>query len=326
MFDVTIAGEINLDLILYGLPVSMPVERELLARDFQATLGSSSAILAHNLAVLGASVGFITLAGRDSLGRIALQRLEETGVDVTRTAFTSHRSTGVTVLLHHGAERHILTYPGTMSEMRVEDLDFEYLSSSRHFHLSSLFLQTGLAPGLPDLFRRLKRAGLTLSLDTNDDPSGEWGGVLEELLGLVDVLLPNETELCSVARRNTVDEALAALAERVPWVAVKCGARGSVVQRGKERFAVPPVTVTPVDTIGAGDSFNAGFLFAWLQGLPPEACGLAGNITGALSTLGPGGTEAYRDKTIVSKFLEEHGFPAAVTRSGGIASMNSGSR
>lgn len=326
MFDVTIAGEINLDLILYGIAASMPLERELLASDFHATLGSSSAILAHNLAVLGARVGFITLMGRDSLGRIALQRLEESGADVSRTAFSSHRSTGITVLLHHGAERHILTYPGTMSEMTAEDLDFDYLASSRHFHLSSLFLQTGLAPGLPDLFRRLKKAGVTLSLDTNDDPSGQWGGVLDELLDLIDVLLPNEAEVCRIARRDTVDESLDALAERVPWVAVKLGANGSLVQKGTERSAAPPVTVTPVDTIGAGDSFNAGFLFAWLQGLPPDACGLAGNITGALSALGPGGTEAYRDRGLVSRFLEEHSFPLTTGRPAGIASTNSGAR
>jgi sugar/nucleoside kinase (ribokinase family) len=324
MFDVTIAGEINLDLILYGLPASMPLERELLASDFQATLGSSSAILAHNLARLGARVGFSTLVGQDPLGRIALQRLEESSVDVSRTAFSSHRSTGITVLLHHGAERRILTYPGTMSEMTAEDVDFEYLSSSRHFHLSSLFLQTGLAPGLPDLFRRLKGAGLTLSLDTNDDPSGEWGGVLEELLDLIDVLLPNETEVCRIARRDSLDGALTALSARVPWVVVKRGAQGALVQKGKERFAVPPVSVTPVDTIGAGDSFNAGFLVAWLQGLSPEACGVAGNITGALSTLAPGGTEAYRDRTLVSRFLSEHRFPVTDPRPGGLASMNSG--
>lgn len=311
MFDVTIAGEINLDLILYGLPVAMPTERELLASGFQMTLGSSSAICAHNLAVLGARVGFITRAGRDSLGSIALARLGEAAVDTTRTTLTSERSTGVTVLLHHGPERHILTYPGTMSEMTVADLDFEYLSASRHFHLSSLFLQSALAPGLPDLFRRLRKAGLTISLDTNDDPSGEWGGVLEELLGLIDVLLPNADELCRIARRATVDEALDALAGRVPWIAVKCGARGAVVQNGRDRIPVPPVPVTPVDTIGAGDSFDAGFLLAWLRGLGPEACARAGNITGALSTQRPGGTEAYRDRERVATFLREHGFPAA---------------
>src|SRR5579859_6344679 len=81
-FDVTIVGEINLDLILYGLPQEMPVERELLASNFRVTLGSSSAIVAHNLAALGMKVGFVTRVGPDEFGRLALERLAESGVDL----------------------------------------------------------------------------------------------------------------------------------------------------------------------------------------------------------------------------------------------------
>jgi len=82
-FDVTIAGEINMDLILYGLPEAMPLERELLATGFGMTLGSSSAIVAHNLAALGVSVGFVTRLGDDPLGNIALERLAEKGGDIS---------------------------------------------------------------------------------------------------------------------------------------------------------------------------------------------------------------------------------------------------
>jgi sugar/nucleoside kinase (ribokinase family) len=308
--DITIAGEINLDLILYGLPESMPIERELLASDFQITLGSSSAILAHNLAVLGSGVGFVTRAGNDEFGRMALGRLSESGADVSHSVWDPVHPTGVTVLLHHGLVRHILTYPGTISEMTVRDLDLEYLRSARHFHLSSLFLQRGLTPDLPALFRKLKEWGVTISLDTNDDPDDRWEGVLDELLGLVDILLPNERELCRIARRDTLDAALAALSGRVPCIAVKCASRGSVVQVGSQRAVAAPIEVVPVDSVGAGDSFNAGFLYAWLLGLEPEACAKAGNITGALSTLRSGGSEAFRDRSLVVNFLKEQGFPA----------------
>jgi sugar/nucleoside kinase (ribokinase family) len=308
MFDITIAGEINLDLILYGLPQPMPVERELLASDFQMTLGGSSAILAHNVAVLGARVGFITLAGEDELGKVALARLGESGADLSRVK-NSGKTTGVTMLLSHGAERHILTYPGTMSDMSLHDLDVEYLKASRHFHLSSLFLQRSLAPDLPAFFRELKGAGLTISLDTNDDPEDLWGGVLEELLDLVDILLPNEAEICRIAKRDSLEEAIEALSRRVPYIAVKLGPRGSVVQAGGKRYAAAPVAVAAVDTIGAGDSFNAGFLLSWLRGLPLDECARAGNITGALSTQRPGGTEAFRDHEFMDRFLKQHGFP-----------------
>lgn len=311
MFDVTIAGEINLDLILCGLPESLPVERELLAGDFQVTLGSSSAIVAHNLATLGARVGFVTRLGKDELGATALERLRASGADVSRTVIDQERTTGVTVLLQHGLSRRILTYPGTMSEMTIADLDVSYLSRSRHFHLSSLFLHQKLAPDLPALFRKLKDAGLTLSLDTNDDPQDQWGGVLDELLDLIDILLPNEAELCRIAKLPSLDESLAALAARVPCIAVKCGRRGAVVQQGSKRWDVPGFPVEPVDSIGAGDSFDAGFLFAWLQGLDLETCARAGNMTGALSTLRPGGTEAFRDPQLVETFLNQHSFPAA---------------
>ncbi len=309
-FDITIAGEINLDLILYGLPRVMPLERELLGTDFRVTLGSSSAILAHNLAVLGSRVGFITLVGSDALGKIALERLGESGTNLSRVRVsTGSESTGVTLLLPHGNARHILTYPGTMAEMRVQDLDVEYLKSGRHFHLSSLFLQRSLAPGLPALFRELKDAGLTISLDTNDDPEDRWGDLLDPLLDLIDVLLPNEAEACRIAHQDTLDDALDVLSKRVPCVAVKRGPQGSIVRAGRQIITVNGISVIPVDTIGAGDSFNAGFLFAWLKGLPVDQCALAGNITGALSTLQAGGTEAFRDRDFVENFLDQHAFP-----------------
>ncbi len=311
MFDITIAGEINLDLVLYELEKEMPLERELLATGFEVTLGSSSAILAHNLAVLGVATGFITRIGQDELGQLALNRLAESGVDLSKIVRASNGTkTGVTVLLHHGDVRHILTYPGTMFEMSRADLDIEYLASARHFHLSSLFLHRALQADLPELFRELKSRGLTLSLDTNDDPEGKWDGVLAQLLPYVDILLPNKDELCRIARRTRLDDALDELSPIVPLIAVKCGGEGAVVQSGGKRMRIPGVEVHPVDTIGAGDSFNAGFLAAWLSGCSVEESARAGNITGALSTQRPGGTEAFRAREERDHFLQRHRFPA----------------
>ena len=260
-----LAGEINLDLILYGLPEQLPLDRELLATEFQATLGSSSAILAHNLAALGARVGFTTLLGRDAFGKMALAKLDEAGVDLSHVQY-SETQTGITLLLHHSGGRRILTYPGAMAELSLRHLDLDYLSDSRHFHLSSLFLHKSLQADLPALFDELRRRGLTLSLDTNDDPDDTWDGVLDALLDRIDVLLPNEDEAKRIARKPTLDEALDLLAEQVPLIVVKRGAHGALVQQGPHRELIPPIPVAPVDTIGAGDSFNAGFLSAYVRG------------------------------------------------------------
>ena len=305
-FDITIAGETNLDLILYGLPEDMPIERELLASGFEATLGGSSSILAHNLAKLGSKVGFVTQLGRDDLGSIALQRLRDAGVDISRVTFCHDKATGVTLLLPHGDRRHILTYLGVIDQMSTADLDVGYLSSSRHFHISSLFLQTGLQPGLPELLSTLKNSGLTLSLDTNDDPADQWGGVLDELLDLIDVLLPNEDEIKRITGKSSLEESLNVLKHRVPLIVVKCGARGAVVQQGNTRTSIEPPHVIPIDTIGAGDSFNAGFLHAYAKGQSATAAASLGTVTGSLSTLRPGGTEAFRDSTLVAEFLAQH--------------------
>ncbi len=305
-FDITIAGEINLDLILYGLPLDLPVERELLASDFQVTLGSSSAILAHNMAAIGSSVGFITLVGADSLGKLALDRLAESGADLSRVLHTTTATgTGVTILLPHGPVRRILTYPGTMAELACTDLDFEYLASGRHFHLSSLFLQTGLHPGLPALLTELKSRGLTVSLDTNDDPADQWGGILDQVLPLVDMILPNEDELLRIAKVSSFEEALAKVGAIVPLIVVKRGSRGALVYDCGLITEVAPLTVAAVDTIGAGDSFNAGFLAAYLQGKPYVLCAAAGNVTGALSTQRAGGTEAFRDSQLRDQFIRQ---------------------
>ena len=182
-FDVTIAGELNLDLILYGLPADLSPERELLADRMVLTLGSSSAIVAHNLASLGSQVGFQSLIGRDPLGQIALERLARSGVDTARVRKSESLGTGLSVILQRDKWRNILTYAGTITRLSFDDLDLDYLSDARHFHLSSYYLQTGLRPHVPELFRRLKAAGLTISLDTNDDPEDRFEGDMVKVSG-----------------------------------------------------------------------------------------------------------------------------------------------
>ena len=302
--DIAIAGEINLDLILYGLPEPMPTERELLASGFTITLGSSSAILAHNLAALGSRVGFVTKVGKDSFGSLAMERLRESGVDLAHVAHGA--KSGVTLVLPHGPQRHILTYPGTISELRLEDLDLDYLASARHFHLSSLFLQRELLPDVPELFRRMKSAGLTTSLDTNDDPDDRWDGVLEEIFPHVDILLPNEHEAMRMSRADDVETALSRLAQKVETVVVKMGASGAIAIRDGRRFSAPAVPVTMVDPVGAGDSFDAGFLHQFLREGHLTTCLAFGNLCGAFSTTECGGTEAFRDRAQMQQFLRRH--------------------
>jgi sugar/nucleoside kinase (ribokinase family) len=303
-FDVTIAGELNLDLILYGLPEQLLPERELLADRMMLTLGSSSAIVAHNLSALGSRVGFQSRIGGDPLGRIALERLRESGVDVSKVRVTAGQTTtGLTVILHHERWRNILTYMGTIAELSWEDLDLDYLSDSHHFHFSSYFLQKALRPRVEELFRFLKAKGLTISLDTNDDPEDRWAAGLHQILRHVDVFLPNEREACKAAGTDDLEEAVGKLSQLVPLLIVKRGRKGALAQKGSERISAASKQVTPVDSVGAGDSFDAGFLHQYVRGSDLGTCLASANRAGALSTTRPGGTEAFRDTDHRQRFL-----------------------
>ena len=306
-FDVTIAGELNMDLILYGLPESLPPERELLASDLAVTLGSSSAIVAHNLAALGCKVGFSSCIGRDDFGEMALNRLRTIGVDVsTVVKMPPPAKTGLTVILPRAEWRNILTHPGTISELTQEYLNFDFLSSARHFHLSSYFLQTGLQPHVPELLKRLKAKGLTISLDTNDDPADNWSSDVDKVLPLVDVFLPNEREAMKITGTTNLEDALSRLTEIVPIVVVKLGGDGALACRGTDRLRAPAITTKFVDPVGAGDSFDAGFLSSFVRGHDIRECLERGNLAGALSVTRQGGTEAFRDAEHRDRFLAEH--------------------
>jgi sugar/nucleoside kinase (ribokinase family) len=305
-FDVSVIGELNLDLILYGLPPELTLEREHLAKDLSITLGSSSAIFAHNLACLGNKVGFSSAIGSDPFGEICLKRLGESGVDLSRVRRMPGKTTGLTVILPQRKQRYILSYPGTMFEMSEKDLDLSYVFSAKHLHVSSYFLQKGLRASLIDIFRKAKKAGLTTSLDTNDDPDDRWSTEIQLLLKYTDILLPNEREACKLAQVDDVDQAAESLSQKVPILVIKRGSRGALARVSKEKFAGFPPMADVVDHVGAGDSFNAGFIHHFIRRGKIEDCLKFGNIVGALSVTRPGGTEAFRDTQHREAFLRSH--------------------
>jgi sugar/nucleoside kinase (ribokinase family) len=303
-FDVTLAGEANLDLLLYGLSDDLPADRELIADGMALTLGGSPAITAHNLAALGSRTGFITATSDDLFGSMCIGDLKAVGVDLSHAVRSEHiANTGVSVLLQHRNSRRTLTYPGNTLNLRWEDLDLEYLADARHFHLSSYFLQEGLRKDVPRLFAYLKRAGLTISIDPNDDPSGAWGESFFEVLKYVDVFMPNEREVCEMMRDSDTERAISKLAARVPVLVVKRGARGAMALAGRDRYESETIAVDFVDAIGAGDSFNAGFLHGFVKGWPLTRCLHFGNLTGAFSTTAAGGIEAFRHRERLDEFL-----------------------
>ena len=302
MFDILVAGEINPDLILTGDVEPAFGQVEKLVDAAALTIGSSSVIFACGVARLGLKVAFIGKCGDDVFGRFMLDEMQKHHVDVSNVLVLVGGSTGLSVILNRGVDRAILTHPGLVADLQAADIADGLLAQARHLHVASYFLQTKLQAGLPRLFERAHSLGLTTSLDTNYDPSETWAG-FDELLAATDVFLPNETEVKSLTGAEDVDEAMSRLGSRVGLTAIKLGAQGALGVRSAQSVQVPSIPVNVMDTVGAGDSFDAGFIYGYLHGWTLEKSLRLGTVCGALSTRKSGGTDAQPTLEEATAFL-----------------------
>jgi len=287
---VLIAGEANPDLILRNYQAFPELGKEVLVEDLQLTLGGSSAICAVGLARLGDSVTFAANVGADLYGDFCVAAFEREGVDVSRIHRRADLKTGITASITSSQDRALVTYLGAIATLRPEDVPETAFAGHCHFHVSAYFLQDGLRTGLRDLFAAARRAGLTTSLDPGYDPSETWPRELIETLKEVDVFLPNESEIQGISGCRDLLDGLRALDNGHTLVVGKLGPDGCISLCRGETIQVGAFPVSVVDTTGAGDSFDAGFLHAWLRGGPLHDCLRFAAACGSLSTRGLGGT------------------------------------
>lgn len=310
-FDILVLGDANPDLVLSGESV-VPAfgQAERLVDEGRLVIGGSGAIFACGAAKLGLRVAFAAVVGDDMFGRYMCDQLQAHGVDISGVAVLPERSTGVTVVLSGSHDRAMLTFAGTIGDLRRSVIDVDLLGRTRHIHVSSYFLQRALAPELPDLFREARAGEATTSLDPNWDPSGTWDSGLTALLPEIDVFLPNEVEALSLARISVVEDAIARLrSSGVGTVVVKTAAQGAVGAQASDLITVPALPTQVVDSTGAGDSFDAGFLAGFLGGEPLRRCLEIGNACGSLSTQGIGGTSTQPTMVEALEAIERSSVP-----------------
>ena len=313
-FDLLVAGDAVPDVIVGDIAGELAFgQAETLVERGTLTVGGSSAIMACGAARLGLRVAFVGVVGDDAAGRFMLGELTARGVDVSACVVLAGRASGLTLhLVRPGAERDraMLTALGCVGELTAETVRGALATRTvRHLHVGSFYLLPRLAAGLAGLFAEIRRTGATTSLDTQGDWQNEWQGGLRETLREADVYLPNEDEARAVASSlggravagsaskepyatADLETLLATLAALGPLPVVKRGAEGAVSLDGATtiRAAAPPAA--PVDTIGAGDSFDAGFVFGRLQGWPIPRCLALATACGSLSTRAAGGVAA----------------------------------
>jgi len=306
MRHILVAGELNADLILSGLP-SLPIPgRELIGSSFTMALGSSSAITAARLAVLGAddpayAVAFTGMIGSDDIGRFVLEQLHHFGIHTDGVQIVD-TPTGVTIALTYVHDRALLTYPGTIAVFDGRSITPKLLSSYTHLHVGSFFLQIGLQPKLAAIFQMAHKAGVTTSLDVGWDPAEQWmrNPYLAGVLSHTDIFLPNEDEAAALAESAEI------LKRAVSGtLIIKRGERGAAAYTDGRDDAVtvvhvPAFMIQPVDTTGAGDAFNAGFIYArQIRGETLESALRFAAACGAQATLQVGGATAALTEQLV---------------------------
>ena len=291
-FDLLVVGEINPDLILRGDVEPAFGQVEKIVDDATLTIGSSSVIFACGAARLGLRVAFAGIVGDDTFGQYMCEQMAARGIDTSAVRIDPTLRTGFSVILSRGADRAILTFAGSIAALRYDMLDLHMLDRARHLHLGAFFMLDALRPDVPRLFGEARVRGLTTSLDTNYDPTERWDGGLRNTLRLTDVFLPNEAELHAIAGTADTEAALTRLAGSKQTVAAKLGEQGGIARRGTTVARAPALPVRVIDTTGAGDSFDAGFIYGFLQGWDLEATLRLACACGSLSTRAAGGTAA----------------------------------
>jgi sugar/nucleoside kinase (ribokinase family) len=290
MKRILVIGEINVDLVFKNCQALPAPGREVLAEDFIMAPGSSSMICAMGLARLGNSVAFHGKLGADGWGAYCLDALHAAGIDIASVRPDAALRTGATVSLSTPQDRALVTFPGAIDALRADEVSDALLAGADHLHVSSYYLQRALRPDCRQLFARARGAGLSTSLDPGFDPQQAWAPDLLDTLSEVDLFLPNELELAAITGSDGVLAGLRALDNGHTQTVVKRGQLGCASLEQGHLLQVPAFAVDPIESTGAGDSFDAGFLHAWLRELPLFDCLRWGSACGSLSTRSIGGT------------------------------------
>lgn len=303
-YDILTVFDMCVDIVFTGENVVPEFsQKEKLVDDYMIELGGSAGIFACQCAKLGLATTGKGVTGNDTFGELLLRKMAENGIDTTNIDISDEMKTGACIALIHGSDRAILTYNGTIDAVTPDMLTDELLSQTRHLHIASYFLTNQITPSYPEIIQRAKVFGATVSLDTNWDPDEKWDSGLKDVLPMVDIFMPNTNEIRYISGKESLEDAVAYFRSFIPVIALKMGGDGARVISKETDLYQRGRSDNIVDTVGAGDSFDAGFLYGYLTGRDLKTCLDIASYCGTSNVTAQGGIAGQPKKADVETYL-----------------------
>jgi len=308
---VTVFADLNYDYIYNSPPLA--ADREVIIRDFSRNLAGAGGYVSCGLAKLGARVYLLTQLGDDEDGNLLYRDIERYGVQSDGIRLVEGKRSPYTLIFTDEQEksaRQVATYPGTSLDLTIDFIDYkDYVARSDLVYSCNYFILRRLREEIKFVFRFAREKGVCTSYDAN--AGDEWGSpealetLLQRIYPLTDVVFLNEHEAGYVARKGDLEEGIASICPKTTTVVIKLGAGGSLVRHRKRIFRCSafPLKDPVKDTVGAGDSFQAAFLYFYLKKYPIELCMILGSANAASTVQYRGGTEGQMDRSGIGRFI-----------------------
>ncbi|WP_373230712.1 carbohydrate kinase family protein [Cohnella sp.] len=301
-YDVIVIGDANIDLVVAGCNELPAPGQEVLVQNMTIHVGGGAALFSLALAKLGLKIAFNGVLGEDGFGQFVRDQFSRYGID-TSYIRKSRRNTGISIAINPENDRSFITYTGSNAELSLQQLDMNSVALGRHVHLTGYRGSQNHSEYL-ETVKKLKALGVTTSIDVGWDDTGEWYQGIFDLMNEVDVFFMNEAEARHYTGCSTAGESIRFLAKYCSHIVLKLGSEGAVVAVDGRQAYRSGFSVQVVDTTGAGDSFNAGYIYGYLAGKQPEECLIYGNACGALSVSEYGGSTGTTNIQLLEKFID----------------------
>lgn len=275
--DCLVIGDLNVDLIINEMKGLPEIGKETLSDNYLVTIGGSGGILANVLSKLGLKTAIISKISNDHFGKYLISSSKKNNLDTSLITVKENKNTGLTVSLSYESGKSQISCLELLKSISYDEINVERINSLKHLHFSSYFMMSNIKNDYLNLIEKVRKKfnNLTISFDTNDDPEQNWDRKLLEIFGMVDIIFLNEREAIKISRKDSLKEALEDLSKITAKILIKMGKKGYMANIDGQFYEGNCKNISNKnfkDGTGAGDNYDAGFIYGFLNGLSYQKC------------------------------------------------------